>query len=347
MDAVIPRRTLRSAVALTVGSLLLVGVSACGSDSGSSGKGGKLTSVSYRGPFVTSGGDAPIYYAEKLGYFAEEGLKVTIRDSKGSGQTITDVNSGGSDYGMAAAVNVVLAVGQGQPVASVATPLGLSSFGFFVPKSSGIASIKQLAGKKVLVTASAQANVYAALAAEGMDKSAVHMVVSDPTTLSTAYVSTKGVDAVYTTQFLAATLAKRPSTFLPQSQAGYNPPDYAVLVKKSKLTADADQVHGFVRAVLRGYQAAAKNPQAAIDALLAKHPELNPAQAMGTLKATLPFYCSPGQLDQPFGMNANRDWVITATAMKTYAGLPGATNGTRFYSNDMFTGKDPLSVATC
>lgn len=346
MDAVIPRRTLRSAVALTVGTLLLVGASACGSDSGS-GKGGKLTSVSYRGPFVTSGGDAPIYYAEKLGYFADEGLKVTIRDSKGSGQTITDVNSGGSDYGMAAAVNLVLAVGQGQPITSVATPLGLSSFGFFVPKDSGITSIKQLAGKKILVTASAQPNVFAAIAAEGLDKSAVHLVVSDPTTLGAAYAGSKDVDAVYTTQFLAATLTKRPSTFLPQSQAGYNPPDYAVLVKKSLLSSDPDQVHGFVRAVLRGYQAAAKNPQAAIDALLAKHPELNPAQAMGTLKATLPFYCSPGQLDQPFGMNANRDWVITANAMKTYAGLPGATNGSRFYANDLFSGKDPLSVATC
>lgn len=346
MDAVIPRRTLRSAVALTVGSLLLVGVSACGSDSGSSGKGGKLTSVSYRGPFVTSGGDAPIYYADKLGYFADEGLKVEIRDSKGSGQTITDVNSGGSDYGMAAPVNLVLAVGQGQPVTSVATPLGLSSFGFFVPKDGGVTSIKQLSGKKILVTASAQANVFAALAAENVDKSAVHLVVSDPTTLAAAYAGSK-VDAVYTTQFLAPTLAKRPSTFLPQSEAGYNPPDYAVLVKKTKLASAPDQVHGFVRAVLRGYQAAAKNPQAAVDALLAKHPEINPAQAMGTLKATLPFYCSQGQLDQPYGMNANRDWVITANAMKTYAGLPGATNGSRFYSNDLFAGKDPLSVATC
>lgn len=344
MDAVIPRRTLRSAVALTVGSLLLVGVSACGSDSGSSGK---LTTVSYRGPFVTSGGDAPIYYAEKLGYFADEGLKVTIRDSKGSGQTITDVNAGGSDYGMAAPVNLVLAVGQGQSVTSVATPLGLSSFGFFVPKDSGITSIKQLSGKKILVTASAQANVFAALAAEGLDKSSVHLVVSDPTTLSTAYVGSKGVDAVYTTQFLAPTMAKRPSSFLPQSEAGYNPPDYAVLVKRSKLAADPGQVHGFVRAVLRGYQAAQKDPQAAVDALLAKHPELNPAQATGTLKATLPFYCAPGQLEQPYGINANRDWVITANAMKTYAGLPGATNGSRFYANDLFSGKDPLSVATC
>lgn len=342
-----PRRTLRNAVALTVGGLLLVGVSACGSDSGSSGKGGKLTKVSYRGPFVTTGGDAPIYYAAKLGYFADAGLDVSIRDSKGSEQTIEDVNSGGSDYGMASAVNLVLDVGKGEPVTSVATPLGLSSYGFFVPKDSGIASIKQLKGKKLLVTASAQANVYAALAAESLTKDDVHMVVSDPTTLATAYASSKDVDAVYTTTFLAPTLMKRPSTFLPQSQAGYNPPDYALVVKKSTLKDHPDQAHAFIKAVLRGYQAAAKNPQAAVDALLAKHPEINPKQALGTLKATLPFYCSPAQLDQPYGMNANRDWVTTANAMKTYAGMPGATNGTRFYDNELFTGKDPLSVATC
>jgi NitT/TauT family transport system substrate-binding protein len=344
---VFPRRTLRSAVALTIGSLLLVGVSACGGGSGSSGKGGKLTKVSYRGPFVTTGGDAPIYYAAKLGYFADAGLDVSIRDSKGSEQTIQDVNSGGSDYGMASATNLVLDVGKNMPVTSVATPLGLSSYGFFVPKESGITSIKQLKGKKVLVTASGQANVYAALASDNLTKDDLHLVVADPTALATAYASNKDIDAVYTTTFIAATLAKRPSTFLPQSQAGYNPPDYALVVKTSKLKDNPDQVHAFINAVLRGYQAAAKNPQAAVDALLAKHPEINPQQAIGTLKATLPFYCSPSQLDQPYGMNANRDWVVTANAMKTYAGMPGATNGTRFYDNALFTGKDPLSVASC
>ncbi|NUP43925.1 MAG: ABC transporter substrate-binding protein [Streptomyces sp.] len=342
-----PRRTLRTALALTVSGLLLAGASACGSDSGSSGKGGKLTSVSYRGPFVVSGGDAPIYYAAKLGYFADEGLDVTIRDSKGSGQTVDDVANGGSDYGMAASVNVVLNIGKGEQVTSIGTPLGLSSFGFFVDKKEHISEIKQLKGKTVMVIAPAQANLFAALAAEQLTKDDVHLVIAESATLGAAYARSKNVDAVYTTQYIAPTLASRPSDFLPQSKTGFNPPDYAVVVKKTKLKDDSAQVLGFMRAVLRGYQAAKKDPAAAVDALLAKHPELNKAQALGTLKATLPFYCSDGQFDQPYGINANHDWVVTANAMKTYAAMPGATNGTRFYDNSLFTGKTPLNVATC
>jgi NitT/TauT family transport system substrate-binding protein len=329
----------------------------CGSsDSSSTGEsqtgGGQTeaestTKVEYRGPFVTNGGDAPYYYARKLGYYAEEGLEVDIRDSKGSSQTITDVVSGGSDIGEAASTNVILAAGEGQPVTSVATPVGRSSFGFFVPEDSGINSIGELAGSSILATSLVAPNMYAALAAGGVSKSDVKPVFADPTALITTYLG-GDVDSMYTTALLAGAVAQaRPSKVLLQSDAGYNPPDYSLVVTQETLEDDPEMVAGFTRATLRGFQAAKENPQAAVDALLADHPELDPAVALGTLEATFGFYCSATQKGQPYGENAEEDWTGAAEALAEFAGLTGSTKGSRFYTNQLFKDAGLADIPNC
>lgn len=330
-------------VALTLaGTLAATG--ACGSDGDPADE--SLTKITYRGPFVTTGGDAPFYYAQKLGYYAEEGLEVEIRDSKGSSQTIADVNSGGSDFGMASATNLMLAVSQGQQVTSVATPLGKSSFGFFVPEDSGITTVAGLADKSVAVTALVAPNMYAALSTAGLTKERVEPVFADASALPTTYLSGK-VDAMYTAAYVAPAVRRRPSTLLLQSDAGYNPPDYALVVKRDLLTQRPEEVRGFVRATLRGFQAAKKDPQAAVDALIAKHPELAPADAMASLKSTFDYQCSGAQRGRPYGENAPSDWSGAAAALKEFADLRGGTEAERFFTNELFTADGGITAGTC
>jgi NitT/TauT family transport system substrate-binding protein len=332
-------------IGLALAGLLAAGAGCGGGQgTGGGGQGGSqgvgpahkpLTKVTYRGPFVTTGADAPFYYAQKLGYYAEEGLDVQIRDSKGSSQAINDVSSGGSDFASAAATNVMLSVSQGQQVTSVATHLARSSFGFFVPSGSGITSIKDLKGRSIAVTGIVEPNMYAALSAAGLSKSDVKPVVADANALITTYLSGK-VDAMYTVRHFLPLVTKRPSTVLMQSDVGFNPPDYALVVAKGTLESRPEIVRGFVRATLRGFQAAKRDPQAAVNALLAKHPELNPAQAIGTLRSVLTFLCAPAQAGQPYGENAAADWSTTAKALKRFAGLQGDTDGQRFIDNRLF-----------
>lgn len=332
-------------VGLVLAGTLVTGA-ACGSGEENGSAASSLTKVTYRGPFVTTGGDAPLYYAQELGYYAEEGLEVEIRDSKGSSQTIADVNSGGSDFGMASATNLMLAVSQGQQVTSVATPLGKSSFGFFVPKDAGIAKVADLTGRSVAVTALVAPNMFAALSSAGLQKERVEPVFADASALPTTYLSGK-VDAMYTAAYVAPAVRRRPSTLLLQSDTGYNPPDYALVIKKDQLTQRPEVVRGFVRATLRGFQAAKKDPQAAVDALVAKHPELAPADALSSLKATFDYQCSAAQRGRPYGENAVTDWAGAAESLKQFADLRGGTEGERFFTNELFGSDGGITAGTC
>ncbi|GLZ09086.1 hypothetical protein Acsp03_65520 [Actinomadura sp. NBRC 104412] len=330
-----------------MGGLVVAAVLAVAGCGGGGQAGGKpLTKLTYRGPFVTSGADAPLYYAAKLGYYEQEGLEVEIRDSKGSTQAITDVGNGGSDVGMAAVTNLITAVAQGQQVTGVATVLGRTSFGFFVPKDSGIASIKDLRGKSIAVTALVERNMYAALAGAGLAESDVRAVVADPNALITTYVSGK-VDAMYTVRHFAPQAARRPSNVLMQSDAGFNPPDYALIVSKGTLGERPEVVRGFVRATLRGFQAARRDPEAAIDAILAEHPQLDRGQSLGTLKSVLDFMCSPAQRGRPYGESSPSDWSNTVAGLRKAAGLQGPADGRAYFDNSLFTKGNGLGTGTC
>ncbi|QKW33263.1 ABC transporter substrate-binding protein [Actinomadura sp. NAK00032] len=323
---------------------LLAASAGCGGDAGADGR--SLTKVTYRGPFVAGGGDAPLYYADELGYFEEEGLDVEIRDSKGSAQTVTDVANGGSDFGMAAATNLIMSIGRGQPVVGAATYLGRSSFGFFVPKDAGITSIKDLRGRSIAVSALVEQNMYAALAAAGLAKSDVKAVVADANALVTTYVSGKA-DAMYTVQYFLPRTSRRPSEVLLQSAAGFNPPDYVLVVAKKTLRDRPQLVRAFARATLRGFQAAAKDPGAAVEALTAEHPELDPKQSRGVLEAVLRFRCAPAQSGRPYGENAPADWTSTVTALKRTAGLRGPADARRYFDNGLFENGGGLGTGTC
>ncbi|SNS48451.1 ABC-type nitrate/sulfonate/bicarbonate transport system, substrate-binding protein [Actinomadura meyerae] len=327
------------AAGAVLGALLMAGAG-CGD--GRAG-GTSLTKVTYRGPFVTSGGDAPLYYADELGYFEEEGLDVAIRDSKGSGQTVTDVGNGGSDFGMAAATNLIMSIDRGQQVVGAATYLGRSSFGFFVPADSGIASIQNLRGRSIAVSALVEQNMYAALAAAGLAKSDVKPVVADANALVTTYVSGKA-DAMYTVRSFLPQTRRRASNVLMQSDAGFNPPDYVLVVTKKTMRDRPQLVRSFARATLRGFQAAKKDPDAAIKALTKEHPELDPKQSLGVLKAVLGFMCAPTQSGRPYGENAPADWKGTVEALKRTAGLRGT--GT-YFDNALFKEGGGLGSGTC
>lgn len=331
MNVITIKRTLCAGLALA--GMIAAGTGCSGGNGENSGK--SLTKAPYRGPFVTTGADAPYYYAQKLGYYKAEGIELQIRDSKGSAQAINDVASGGSTFAMASANNVMLSVSQGQPITAVATSLGRSSFGFYVPTSSGIKSIKDLKGHTVVLSAVVEPVMYAALSAAGLSKADVKPVIADANALVTTYLSGK-VDAMYTVRHFLPLVGKRPSTVLMQSDIGFNPPDYALVTARKTVSAEPGLVRGFVRATLRGFQAAKKDPQAAIDALLAKHPELNRAQSLATLRSTLDFLCAPSQAGRPYGENNAGDWTTAAKALQRFAGLKGGTDGTHFFDNRLF-----------
>lgn len=99
---------------------------------------------------------APVYLAQQLGFFAEEGLRVEARVFQGGPEVTAAVISGDVDFGYANTVSPMIAYAQGAPVRLVAPSdiAGGPIVDAVLAKSDGsLANAKDLMGKRVAVNA--------------------------------------------------------------------------------------------------------------------------------------------------------------------------------------------------
>jgi NitT/TauT family transport system substrate-binding protein len=305
-----------------------------------------VVNVSYRGPFPVGVYDVPFYYAESLGYFSAAGLNVDLRQGATSLETVNDVNSGGSDFGLAATAVLMPAIGKGETVKAVASTIGASSFGFIVPNDSLMKSLPDLTGHSVAATSAALPLIKATLDSASVSVADVNVVTVAPNALVSSYTSGQ-VDAIYTTavSYLPLVNGTRPSHVILGSSGGFSPPDYALIVNKDELASRPDVVRAFTAAVLKGNQAANKDPAAAAAVIVAKFPQLKATQSdiVAQLEGIAGYLCSPNQKGQPYGFNAAADWSVAAEQLA----VKDPTNTENFFTNELFTGRSAINVASC
>jgi NitT/TauT family transport system substrate-binding protein len=100
--------------------------------------------------WVPSGEEAYPYVGVQEGFFAQEGLDVTIRVGRGSVDVITKLATGTADFAMAAIGPLMAAAAQGPiPVKAVYSIYNKQPDANFTVKGSGITSIKDLAGRTI------------------------------------------------------------------------------------------------------------------------------------------------------------------------------------------------------
>lgn len=96
---------------------------------------------------------AGYYAAIEKGYYAEEGLDVTLIEAKPGGNEIEEVISGRANFGVGMS-DVLLARVRGKPVVVLANIFQHSPGIFLVTKKSGIGTIHDLLGKQVMMNPS-------------------------------------------------------------------------------------------------------------------------------------------------------------------------------------------------
>jgi NitT/TauT family transport system substrate-binding protein len=92
---------------------------------------------------------APIYVALEKGYFAEQGIDLTIEHSFDETDGLTRIGTNRLQFGMISGEQVLLARSQGAPVVYVFRWYQRFPVGVVVPADSGITEPQQLAGKVV------------------------------------------------------------------------------------------------------------------------------------------------------------------------------------------------------
>ena len=136
-----------------VAVLLAATVAACGGgdDGGSSSgaaSGKKTVKVSLRLNWVIAGNHAPFYLAQQKGYWKQCGLDVTMAPGTGSGDTAKLVANGSQDFGLTDAVSIVSGRAQGLKLKSIGVLYQTNPSSLVAKKSAGIRDLETAAKHK-------------------------------------------------------------------------------------------------------------------------------------------------------------------------------------------------------
>jgi NitT/TauT family transport system substrate-binding protein len=294
----------------------------------------------------------PYVYAKEKGYYAAEGLDVTINYGKGSLFTVQDVANNGVDIGQASTGVLALSISKGAALVAVGAYTARSDIGFLVPVNSSIHSIHDLAGKKVITEPGGPEDVLlpAVLKLAGLSPDSVQKIVVSAEIADSTYSSGTG-DAISESLPFGAPLInpKRPSRALPWSDVGFNLPGYSIFTTKTEEASHPDLVAKFLRATYRGVIDAMKNSKEAVDLFATANPTLQRTEISQQWFQWTQFFCSKVMITNAdvVGYNDSTDWQGGLDLLKQYQGLTGSTSPADYTTNDMFKAPNTASTVSC
>jgi len=305
------KRSLIPAVALAVALLALaLGLSACGEKSEDAT--GERQSLSLTLDFYPNPDHAGIYMAQKLGYFEEAGLDVSIHTPADPAAPVKLLAAGQTDLAISYEPEVLLAKEGGLDVVAVGALVNRPLTSMIWLKKSGIKGIGDLRDKTVATAGIPYQDAYlkTILGRVNLSPSDVNAVNVGfgllPALLGGraqamlgGFSNVEGVDL---------RLRGAEPVVTPVDELGVPTYDELVLAtQRKRLEEDPQAIRLFIAALARGTAAAAKNPEAATKALLEANPDLEPKLTRAEVAATLPLL-DPARGGHPYGYMDPARW---------------------------------------
>ena len=222
--------------------------------------------------WVAGGDHAPYFYAQKMGLYKAAGLDIEIETGRGSAASAQKVGAGTSQLGLSDMAGVLLFRGKGADIVGLMNVYANSPQGMYWLKSSGIKSVKDLAGKKIGNPAGDGARtMWPALAkANGIDPASVTWVNIDANAKLSA-LKAKTIDATTSFFNLHHVFARELGDdmgFLAWKDAGLNPYGNSIIANGPWLKANRDKAEKFVKITQKAFADCVKTPDPCIKALV-------------------------------------------------------------------------------
>lgn len=253
--------------------------------------------VTFQTDWIPSGEHAAYYGGIEKGIFAEHDLDVSISRGYGSGDTVVKVAAGSFDFGVADVGAVMTArAKQDVPVKVISTLYTHSPHSLFVLESSGIENFSDLEGKKIGITPGNSHRVYFPSIAEnaGTDASQIRWVNMDGGAMAAQLIA-KNIDAApfysihHYYQNKAAEREGETIKVLPFVEAGFEIYAASIIAADRTIEERPDVTARFVAAVHDAFRWARENPEEACELHVARVPEVQLDDCIGSLTATLDF----------------------------------------------------------
>jgi putative hydroxymethylpyrimidine transport system substrate-binding protein len=303
------RNPSRVVIALAVLAAALV-LAACGEkseDEESTTQGLDLTLDFYPNPDHIG-----IYEAQKLGYFRDAGLDVSIQSPTDPAAPIKEVAAGRTDLAISYEPEVLLAREQGLDVVAVGALVDRPLTSLIWLGDSKIRRLGDLRGTTIATAGIPYQDAFlkTILARANLSPNDVKSVNVGLNLLPAilggkaqamlgGFVNVEGVDLK---------LRGKHPTVTPVDRLGVPTYDELVLVAQGKrLEDDSEPIRLFLAALARGTAAAEESPNQATQALLEQNKDLDPKLTAAEVKATEPVL-SQGSEKQPFGYMDPNQW---------------------------------------
>jgi len=309
--------------ALLIIAAILAGCAPTQSPASSDGP--ELRQVSMRLQWFPQFQFAGYIVAKSKGYYEDAGLDVTINPGGPDLVPLPLVAAGGDNFGSTGADTVLTTREQGIPVVALATWFQASPVAFMVHSDSMIASPQDFPGHKIgmFYGDNVETEYRALLAATGVERASITELPGD---YSLAPFLERRVDIwpVYATD--QPNTARREGAEIGLILAR----DYGVqlmgdvLFTTEQFARDNPRtVQAFVEATLRGWEDAVRDPDAAIELILAYNPELEREQLAFEAQETIKLLrYGPGE--RCLGVSDPAVWAAEATLLQDLGILSAA-----------------------
>jgi NitT/TauT family transport system substrate-binding protein len=293
--------------------------------------------VSLRLNWYLGGLHVPFYYGKEMGYFKQEGIDLTINEGRGSANTVQVVAAGSDTFGMADSSSLITTASKGADVKSVMSLLNSTGFSVVSLASAGIKTPKDLEGKSLAVSpGDPLGQLFRALAAHNkLDMNTIKFVQVDPAAKVVAVLE-KRVDALLggaDDQFFLIKYKGVEPAALRYADHGANIVGMTIMTTGNLIKTKPDLVRRFVRASVRSWEAAKKNPGAAVDAAMKAKPDLNRQSTLDQMLVDFELLDSPNSKGK-VGLGAKADWDQTLGLLKQYRDLDTKEPWTTFHTNE-------------
>ncbi|MBA3777264.1 MAG: ABC transporter substrate-binding protein [Betaproteobacteria bacterium] len=317
------------ALAAALAATLLMGSSAAAADA-----------VSLRLNWYLGGLHVPFYYGKERGFYAAEGIDLTINEGRGSANTVQVVAAGSDTFGLADSSSVILTASRGADVKSVMSLLNSTGFAVVSLAETGIKTPKDLEGKRLAVSpGDPLGQLFQALAAHNkLDMSKITMIQVDPAAKVVAVLEKRadgllgGADDQY---FLIKQRGIEPAA-LRFADNGANIVGMTIVTRTDTIKNKPDLIKRFVRATVKSWEEAKKNPGAAVDTALKVKPDLNRQSTLDQMLVDFELLDSKNSKGR-VGLGVQADWDQTLDLLKKYRELKTDQAWTTFHTNEFVT----------
>jgi putative hydroxymethylpyrimidine transport system substrate-binding protein len=324
--------------------LLALTLAACGEKSEDT-TGAAAEPFSLTLDFYPNPDHAGIYMAQKLGYFEDAGLDVTIQTPSDPAAPIKLLAAGRTDLAISYEPEVVLAAEEGLDVVAVAALVNRPLTSMIWLRRSGIKGVADLRGKTIATAGIPYQDAYlrTILARANLSPSDVRTVnvgfgllpaiASDRAeAMLGGFRNVEGVDL---------RLRGLDPVVTPVDRLGVPSYDELVLVARGdRLDEDPEEIRLFIAALAHGTATAVERPDAALAALLEANPDLEPKLTRAEIAATLPLLeDAPGE--PPHGYMDPARWRRFVAWMRDNGLIDSLPAPSHLLSNDYLAGTIP------